>query len=72
MKLFGDAAERVQKAGFDGVQIHAAHGYFLSMFLTPHYNRRTDEYNGGIHDRARIIYEVYAETRGREGAISLI
>lgn len=67
VRLFGDAGERVQKAGFDGVQIHAAHGYFLSMFLTPYYNRRTDEYNGGIHDRARIIYEVYAEIRKRVG-----
>ncbi len=67
IKLFGDAAERVKKSGFDGVQIHAAHGYFLSMFLTPYYNRRTDEYNGGIHDRARIIYEVYSEIRSRVG-----
>ncbi|BHH84454.1 NADH:flavin oxidoreductase [Desulforhopalus sp. 52FAK] len=66
--LFGDAAERTQKAGFDGVQIHAAHGYFLSMFLTPYYNRRTDEYNGDIHNRARIIYEVYEEIRSRVGA----
>lgn len=65
--LFGDAAERVLKAGFDGVQIHAAHGYFLSMFLTPYYNRRDDEYNGDIHDRARIIYEVYEEIRRRVG-----
>jgi len=67
VKLFGDAAERVKKAGFDGVQIHAAHGYFLSMFLTPYYNRRTDEYNGDIHNRARIIYEVYEEIRSRVG-----
>lgn len=65
--LFGDAAERAQRAGFDGVQIHAAHGYFLSMFLTPYYNRRGDEYNGEIHDRARIIYEVYEEVRSRVG-----
>lgn len=68
VKLFGDAAERVKNAGFDAVQIHAAHGYFLSMFLTPYYNRRTDEYNGGIHDRARIIYDVYFEIRARVGA----
>ncbi len=67
VKLFGDAAGRVKKAGFDGVQIHAAHGYFLSMFLTPYYNRRSDEYNGDIHNRARIIYEVYEEIRSRVG-----
>jgi 2,4-dienoyl-CoA reductase-like NADH-dependent reductase (Old Yellow Enzyme family) len=65
--LFGDAAERAKKAGFDGVQIHAAHGYFLSMFLTPSYNKREDEYNGDIHNRARIIYEVYEEVRRRVG-----
>ncbi len=65
--LFGDAAERAKRAGFDGVQIHAAHGYFLSMFLTPYYNRRNDEYNGDIHNRARIIYEVYEEIRNRAG-----
>ncbi|MBM9520350.1 NADH:flavin oxidoreductase [Desulforhopalus vacuolatus] len=65
--LFVDAAVRAKKAGFDGVQLHAAHGYFLSMFLTPYYNRRTDEYNGTIHDRARIIYEVVEEVRKAVG-----
>ncbi len=68
VSLFGDAAERAKKSGFDGVQIHAAHGYFLSMFLTPYYNRRNDEYNGDIHNRARIIYEVFEEIRHRVGA----
>lgn len=66
--LFADAAERAQKSGFDGVQIHAAHGYFLSMFLSPYYNRRSDEYNGEIHDRARIIYDVVDAVRERVGA----
>ncbi len=66
--LFGDAAERAKRAGFDGVQIHAAHGYFLSMFLTPYYNRRSDEFNGDIHNRARIIYEVFKEIHSRVGA----
>jgi 2,4-dienoyl-CoA reductase-like NADH-dependent reductase (Old Yellow Enzyme family) len=55
---FSEAARRAKEAGFDSVQIHAAHGYLLSQFLTPYYNRRTDEYGGGIHNRARIIYEV--------------
>jgi 2,4-dienoyl-CoA reductase-like NADH-dependent reductase (Old Yellow Enzyme family) len=64
---FADAAARAKAAGFDAVQIHAAHGYFLSSFLTPYYNRRTDEYNGGIHDRARIIYETVAAVRERVG-----
>ncbi|MGL5893581.1 MAG: NADH:flavin oxidoreductase [Bacteroidales bacterium] len=67
IKKFGDAAVRAKLSGFDGIQIHAAHGYLLSMFLTPYYNRRTDEYGGSIHNRARIIYEVYNEIRSRVG-----
>jgi len=67
VKMFGDAAARAKAAGFDAVQIHGAHGYFLSSFLTPYYNRRTDGYNGDIHCRARIIYETYAEIRERVG-----
>ncbi len=65
--MFGDAAARAKAAGFDAVQIHGAHGYFLSAFLTPYYNRRTDEYNGDIHSRARIIYETYEAVRKRVG-----
>ena len=53
-----NAALRVKRAGFDAVQIHAAHGYLLSQFLTPYYNRRTDKYGGSLHNRARIIYDV--------------
>lgn len=64
---FADAAVRVKKAGFDAVEIHAAHGYLLSQFLTPYYNRRSDEYGGDIHNRARIIYEVIEEIRKRVG-----
>nr|WP_320016043.1 NADH:flavin oxidoreductase [uncultured Desulfobacter sp.] len=67
VKMFGDAAARAKAVGFDAVQIHGAHGYFLSSFLTPYYNRRTDGYNGDIHSRARIIYETYAEIRERVG-----
>ncbi|MCB2292813.1 NADH:flavin oxidoreductase [Clostridium algoriphilum] len=67
VKKFGDAALRVKKAGFDAVEIHAAHGYLLSQFLTPYYNTRRDEYGGDIHNRARIIYEVIKEIRKRVG-----
>jgi 2,4-dienoyl-CoA reductase-like NADH-dependent reductase (Old Yellow Enzyme family) len=67
VKAFGDAARRVRDAGFDGVQIHGAHGYLLSQFLTPYYNRRTDEYGGSLENRARIVLEVYDEIRRRVG-----
>lgn len=68
IKKFGQAAKRAKKSGFDAVQIHGAHGYFLSSFLTPYYNSRKDEYNGDIHSRARIIYEIYEEIRKQVGS----
>jgi 2,4-dienoyl-CoA reductase-like NADH-dependent reductase (Old Yellow Enzyme family) len=67
VSAYGDAALRVKKAGFDGVEMHGAHGYLLSQFLCPYYNRRTDEYGGPIENRARIIFEVYKEIRNRVG-----
>jgi len=51
----GDAAFRVKEAGFDGVQLHVAHGFLLSMFLNPYYNRRKDDYGGSIDNRAKIV-----------------
>lgn len=67
IKSFGKAAGRVKQAGFDGVELHAAHGYLLSQFLCPHYNTRTDEYGGSIENRARIILEIYYEVRKTVG-----
>lgn len=66
-KAYADAAMRVKKSGFDGVELHAAHGYLLSQFLCPHFNTRTDEYGGSIDNRARIIYDIYTEIRNKVG-----
>lgn len=67
INLFGMAAERAKKAGFDGVELHAAHGYLLSQFLSPEYNTRTDEYGGSIENRNRIIVEILNEVRKKVG-----
>ncbi len=65
---FADASERVKKAGFDGVEIHAAHGYLISTFLSPHYNVRDDEYGGSVENRARLLVEVITAIRKRCGS----
>ena len=67
-ELFAKAAARAKDAGFDGVQIHAAHGYQLSQWITPTFNRRTDEYGGSALNRFRIISDVYYAVREAVGA----
>ena len=61
------AAQTCQKAGFTGVQIHAAHGYLLSQFLSPKTNVRTDEYGGTIENRAKVLLEIIRKTRKAVG-----
>lgn len=68
VEAFADAAARARKAGFDGVQIHGSHGYLLTQFLSPYYNKRTDEYGGSIENRARIFIDIYEAIRSRVGA----
>jgi len=60
---FKNAAVRAKNAGFDGVQIYASHGYLLSQFLSPFFNKRTDEYGGSIENRARIVLEILRAIR---------
>lgn len=67
IKIFGEAALRAKDANFDGVQIHAAHGYLFSQFLNPYHNQRTDKYGGSIKNRARIVFELYDEIRNKVG-----
>ena len=64
---YGIAAMRAQKAGFDGVQIFAAHGFFLSQLLCPRYNDRSDAYGGNIRNRARTLLEVLQSVRHHTG-----
>jgi len=64
---FGQAALRAKEAGFDGVQIFAAHGFFLSQLLCPRYNDRTDAYGGHIDNRARALMEVLVSVRNAVG-----
>lgn len=55
---FITAARRAETAGFDGVEVHGAHGYLLTQFLSPELNRRTDNYGGSLENRARLIMEI--------------
>jgi 2,4-dienoyl-CoA reductase-like NADH-dependent reductase (Old Yellow Enzyme family) len=64
---FGDAAERAMAARFDGIQIHGAHGYLISQFLSRLANRRTDEWGGSLEQRMRLLLEVYDVIRSRVG-----
>lgn len=64
---FGQAARRCKEAGADGVEIHSGHGYLLSQFLSPYYNKRQDAYGGSIENRARFLLEIYDEIRRQAG-----
>ena len=67
VEAFAAAAVRARQAGFDGVQIHAAHGYLLSQFLSPVYNQRTDAFGGDIENRAKVLRMVLEAIREQVG-----
>jgi len=64
---FGQAAARAKAWGFDGVQMHGAHGYLINQFLSPLTNRRTDKYGGNPENRRRFLMQVYREVRQAVG-----
>lgn len=68
IQRFGRSAAVCKKAGFSGVQIHGAHGYLINQFLSPHHNRRTDEWGGSPEKRRRFVMAVYREIRRQVGA----
>ena len=67
VSAYADAAKRAKEAGFDGIQLHSAHGYLLSQFLSPAYNKRTDEYGGPVENRVRIHLEILNAVRNTVG-----
>ena len=67
IKQFAFAARQTRLAGFSGVELHAAHGYLLSQFLSPLSNRRTDNWGGSLENRARLLLEVIAAVREAVG-----
>ena len=67
VRRFGVCAAAVKKAGFTGVQVHAAHGYLLSQFLSPRSNQRTDSYGGSLENRARALLDCVAAVRKAVG-----
>lgn len=68
VERFGETAALAKEAGFGGVQIHGAHGYLVSQFLSPRHNARDDEYGGNPQNRMRFVLEVFDRIRARVGA----
>jgi len=65
---FGRSARHAAEAGFDGIEVHAAHGYLIHEFLSPEHNRRTDEYGGSLENRVRFAVQVLESVRNAVGA----
>jgi 2,4-dienoyl-CoA reductase-like NADH-dependent reductase (Old Yellow Enzyme family) len=67
VRAFGDGARRAREAGFDAVQVHGAHAYLLSQFLSPFTNRRVDEWGGNLKNRLHIYRSIYHDIREKVG-----
>jgi 2,4-dienoyl-CoA reductase-like NADH-dependent reductase (Old Yellow Enzyme family)/thioredoxin reductase len=67
VEKFGDTALRAKKAGFDGVEIHGAHGYLIAEFMSPYSNKRSDQYGGHLLNRVRFPLEIVANIRAKVG-----
>ena len=67
INLFKNAAVRAKSAGYDGIQLHVAHNFFLSKFISPLYNNRIDEYGGSPENRAKVLGVILDEVRGAVG-----
>jgi 2,4-dienoyl-CoA reductase-like NADH-dependent reductase (Old Yellow Enzyme family) len=67
IKMFVNAGLRAYEVGYDAVQLHAAHGFLLSNFISPYSNKRTDEYGGDTQRRTKILVEIYDQLRDKVG-----
>ena len=67
VQWFADAARRAKQAGFDGIEIHAAHTYIIAGFLSSYYNKRDDEYGGNLQNRCRMLLEIITAIRAQVG-----
>lgn len=67
VEAFGTGAERCLRAGFDAIELHGAHGYLISQFLSPAFNQRHDQYGGSLENRARLLLRVYQAVRRAVG-----
>ena len=67
VKKYGEAAKRVQAIGFDAIEIHCGHSYLMSQFISPYYNKRTDEFGGAVENRLRFPKMVLEEVRKNVG-----
>ncbi len=68
VEKYGDAALRAQRAGFDAVEVHGAHGYLIAQFMSPYVNKRIDEFGGSFHNRMRFPVEIAGNIRRKLGS----